>query len=74
MDTKKKIDRLAALVARRSALEAEIDGLVCMLRSPGLDGKCEATWKQIADVLNVTPQAVQQQYRFLSWGGRVVEP
>jgi len=67
MTKQKTLERLAELAARRSALEAEIEGVVQLLRSPGMDGHCEATWQEVATALGVTRQAAQQHYRYLSW-------
>lgn len=69
MDKTAALRRLAALVARRSALDAEIDGVVSLLRSPAMDATCEATWQEVGDALGVTKQAAQKAYRHLSWAG-----
>jgi len=63
------LNQLERLAHRRALLEEEIDGLVAMLRSMGLDHQCAATWQQVGDALGVTKQAAQQAYSYLSWAG-----
>lgn len=69
IDKAKGLKKLRDAGYRRKWLLADIDQTVRMLRTPGLDGHCEATWKEIADALEVTPQAVQKRYSDLSWQG-----
>lgn len=61
------LERLRHLHRRREHLETEIDGLVALLRSPGTDGMCEATWAEIGEALGLTKQGAQMAYRGLSW-------
>lgn len=69
MDKQAALKRLAKLAASRSHIEAEMDALVGVLRGPDMDGKCEATWREVGEALGLTPQAVQQRWRELSWQG-----
>lgn len=64
-------DLLRHLAEQRRLIDQQIDDIVAVLRSPGLDGFCDATWESIAIDLGVTRQAVQQRYRHLSWSGGV---
>jgi hypothetical protein len=63
------LKRLHKLGEDRRNLQREIDGLVSMLRSPGTDGQCLATWAEVGAALGVTRQTVQEKYRQLSWLG-----
>jgi hypothetical protein len=69
MDKEQALRRLAVLAARRLHLDAEINGLVAMLKSPDLDGRCEATWTEVGNALGITRQAAQQRYSGFSWAG-----
>lgn len=59
--------KLRDLANRRMHINKEIDNLVAVLASPGLDGYAQYTWRQIGLALGVSPQAAQQKYRHLSW-------
>lgn len=61
-DIDKALKRLEVLAQRRRDLKSELDALVLVLRSPGLDGECAASWSDIGDALGVTRQAAQQHY------------
>lgn len=51
-----RLDRLHAITEQQLALEVERASTIKKLRRKG------ATWKEIADVLGVTPQAAQKRY------------
>jgi hypothetical protein len=70
MNTDKMLDRLEVLAKRRIALEAEIDGLVGMLRAEEFAYDAESrrwvadcTWSEIGDALGISRQAAHQLYR-----------
>lgn len=68
-DKDKALKELQNLVTRRDNLSKQIDDLVSVLRSPDMNGECEATWTEVAFALGVTRSAAQQKYRHTSWGG-----
>jgi hypothetical protein len=61
--TQQKLSRLAALADQRRHLNQEIDALVLMLRSPDMDGACEASWQEVGEALGVTKQSAHRMYR-----------
>jgi hypothetical protein len=70
MDTEKLLNQLTRLSARRTALEAEIDGLVGMCRaeeftydSVNKRWHAEVSWQEIGDALGISRQAAHQLYR-----------
>jgi hypothetical protein len=70
MDKEKMLDQLARLAARRQALDAEVDGLVGMLRQEEFQYDAESrrwyaetSWQEIGDALGVSRQAAHQLYR-----------
>jgi len=63
MDTQDKLKLLADKVAQRKVLTQWIDDAVLALRSPDIDGRCEASWQEVADALGVSRQAAWQAYR-----------
>lgn len=69
IDKQKGLEKLARCVEMRKRFLEDIDQTVRMLRTPGLDGHCEATWQEIATALGVSPQAVQAKWKDLSWQG-----
>lgn len=68
-EKQKMLRRLTVLAERRRNLRKEIDGVVFMLKSPGLDGHCLATWTEVGQALGVTRQVAQRTYREFSWAG-----
>lgn len=60
--TQDKLNKLRTLRIKRDLLEREIRDLVAVLRSPDMDGWCEASWADIGKSLDVTKQAAQQRY------------
>lgn len=61
-DIDKAHRRIGKLVQQRRLAKQEIDALVLLLRSPGLDGACSSSWQDIGDALSITRQAAQQYY------------
>lgn len=59
----RSLERLSVFADRRSSLNQAIDDLVLALRSPDMDGRCAASWQEVADALGVTRQAAWRMYR-----------
>lgn len=69
MDKNTALEKLRKKGIERRLLDQEIDNLVAVLKTTDLDGCCLATWSEVATVLGVSRQAVQQKYSYLSWAG-----
>lgn len=63
MDTKAKLALLQQKAEQRKTLTRWIDDAVLALRSPDMDGRCEASWQEVANALGVSRQAAWQMYR-----------
>lgn len=63
MNTQEKLALLKQKAAQRKMLTQWIDEAVLALRSPDMDGFCEASWQEVADALGVTRQAAWRMYR-----------
>lgn len=63
METTEKLNLLREAADKRRNLTHWIDDAVLALRSPDMDGRCEASWQEVADALGVSRQAAWQMYR-----------
>lgn len=62
MSTQAKLNKLRALALKNKLLHREIADLVAVLRSPDMDGFCEASWAEIGEALDITRQGAQQHF------------
>ena len=56
------LKRLIKLGAQRDHLEAEIAGVISLLRAPDMDNTCAASWQAIADALGRAKSSVVERY------------
>lgn len=70
MNTQQKLNKLRALALKLMLTQKEIEDLVAVLRSPDMDGYCEASWSEVGEALGITKQGAQQHYSMLLKGVR----
>lgn len=67
MNKQAALHQLKVAESKRRQLQARIDELVAVLRTPDMDGKTMATWAEVAEPLGITRQSAQARYRIHSW-------
>ena len=57
MNTQQKLNKLRTLALKLMLTQKEIEDLVAVLRSPDMDGYCEASWSEVKQTTSHRPES-----------------